>query len=762
MKKKSSTSSSKSQKAREELLQFLIQKKENQVTTEEKKKHVRILHSHHTNAEGILNELQQNESDYVERISSLKSYQSITKQSQKEKLFQTEWTDEQTRLQELSWKLEQNVTEIFHSLLFNDVTLSVPINELLATKEKQQNERREMKTIYQNQLQDVNSLIRDFQGPTEANSSNTTRRNSNKKKQGQSEEEIENQRKEDENKKMMVSSLIADLLMKIRLDFQLKWSQLTENEESLEKMIQKDLSLIQAQTKKEILEKQNSQIIENLIQIFQEIDIQDVLDWNKSLAEFERKSLGEEEGTTTDSDLMKESLVQTFLQMTSPMKSPRLSPRQQEQQLLSPRSPHSPRSIKGGAPSSAFQKKESFPIRGKSPTKKGGEGAAEDPSTAMKDTVLELIEKLSQKNNSSIISSEKIQLLLNDSDISPMIFQYLYQIYLMDQEYHRLVEQRKTERQQINEELGIFNEQEELEEGDDDQSLAGSISTGKKKENNANANNISPPASTRTTHPKDTSYGNLPSKSAHLIFCKNYKKAEITGMPRKTLLEILTKELTASYSYLTIDDILLHEQWYRRLKQLSQKYKAFSQSYYQQRNLLISNMKLEIKNVIQEKKEAFINFQNSMKMKCKKELLMSRLLEMKAIRDNRQEEYFKEVQAQKLREEELLLKQQELLEKERNEKKELLNHYYQEKQARERKQKELLDAEEFKEKEKLKELIEANKSKIVFRQQKIEDKRIQMKLMEVREFVCLYYSRLCLIYWDSFKGTSTGRREEEN
>jgi hypothetical protein len=743
MKKKSSTSSSKSQKAREELLQFLTQKKENQVTTEEKKKHVRILHSHHTNAEGILNELQQNESDYVERISSLKSYQSITKQSQKEKLFQTEWTDEQTRLQELSWKLEQNVTEIFHSLLFNDVTLSVPINELLATKEKQQNERREMKTIYQNQLQDVNSLIRDFQGPSEANSSSTTRKNNKKK---QSEEEIENQRKEDENKKMMVSSLIADLLMKIRLDFQLKWSQLTENEDSLEKQIQKDLSRIQEQTKKEILEKQNSQIIENLIQIFQEIDIQDVLDWNKSLAEFERKSLGEEEeGITTNSDLMKESLVQTFLQMTSassPMKSPRLSPRQQEHQLLSPRSPHSPRSIKGGrgAVSSSFQKKESFPLGGKSPTKKGEEGTTEDPSTAMKDTVLELIEKLSQKNNSSIISSEKIQLLLNDSDISPMIFQYLYQIYLMDQEYHRLLEQRKTERQQINEELGIFNEQDELEEGDDDQSLAGSITSGKRKENNVNANNISPPASTKTTHAKDTSYGNLPSKSAHLIFCKNYKKAEITGMPRKTLLEILTKELTASYSYLTIEDILLHEQWYRRLKQLSQKYKSFAQSYYQQRNLLISNMKLEIKNVIQEKKEAFINFQNSMKMKCKKELLMSRLLEMKAIRDNRQEEYFKEVQAQKLREEELLLKQQELLDKERNEKKELLNHYYQEKQARERKQKELLDAEEFKEKEKLKELIEANKSKIVFRQQKIEEKRIQMKLMEVRELVFCIFS----------------------
>eukprot|EP01032_Pedospumella_encystans_P023599 gene23599-26711_t len=55
----------------------------------------------------------------------------------------------------------------------------------------------------------------------------------------------------------------------------------------------------------------------------------------------------------------------------------------------------------------------------------------------------------------------------------------------------------------------------------------------------------------------------------HDTFVKIYRKAQVTGMQRKRMLEILKAELP----HIALDVLLTHEEWYRKMKLLSSKYR---------------------------------------------------------------------------------------------------------------------------------------------------------------------------------------------
>jgi hypothetical protein len=77
------------------------------------------------------------------------------------------------------------------------------------------------------------------------------------------------------------------------------------------------------------------------------------------------------------------------------------------------------------------------------------------------------------------------------------------------------------------------------------------------------------------------------SDADHDMFVKIYRKAQVTGMQRKNMLQILTAELPQQSQ----EAINLHEEWYRKMKFLNNKYKESEAVYATTRADLVAQAK---------------------------------------------------------------------------------------------------------------------------------------------------------------------------
>jgi hypothetical protein len=710
--KKTASSSLKSQKAREELLQFLTQKKEQEKTDRnyDRRKHVRILHNHHlSNADNILEELNSTDSSYIDRITSLKSYQSITKQAEKEKVYQLEWFDERHRLDSTLHRLEHSVNDTFQSLLLGDVALSSEINDVLSLQEHQSQERRQFKAGYDQQLKEVKRLIEEFHL-----SQVGEERTMNKKRR----DEVENEK---EDKSVLVTSIIADLLMKLRLDFQRKWNSFEEEEKKLDKEIHSIYNTFQRILHNDFIKNQNNEILNNLKNIFNEIDVKDLIEWNQSV--------------TYEAFVEDYNPIVPLLDLPNNdgLKGGR-SPKKQKESPINPDTLvdtfvliNSPRTKETGRNSNL---KESFPLT--SPRKTNNEpfspnkneNALEtDANDKIRDTLKNLLmENVSSNNTNSGKSKEEIkkfQFLFTDLEISPILYQYLYQIYLLDQDYTSRLKEKYYEKQIFCNDVGIIMPSKTMDDGDD---FDGNTPRSSRKQEEETIN--------QERKDEQGFYGNFPDKISHDIFIKIYRKAELTGMLRKKMLELLKTELLSSYPSLIMDDILLHEEWYRKMKMINNKYKQYEIQYKTQRKEIIQQMKTTIKQLLIEKKEKFIADQQLMELNSKRSILYEQLSLMKEERQKKESLQYNEYMRKQQELKEMNHQKELLLQQEREYKKSLLLNYYNEKRQLEEQQRRRLEEQKQQEMERTKLLIEENKPKILFRQQKVEEKRQKQKLLE--------------------------------
>jgi hypothetical protein len=712
--KKTASSSSKSQKARDELLQYLTQKKDQEKNDRnyDRKKHVRILHNHHlSNADNILEELNSTDSSYIDRITSLKSYQSVTKQVGKEKVYQLEWLDERNRLQSTLHHLEHSVNDTFQSLLLGDVTLSGEINDVLSLQEHQNHERRQFKAGYDQQLKEVKRLIEEFH-------------HSQVSSQSIKDVVKDSELSTSEDKSVLVTSIIADLLMKLRLDFQRKWNSFEEEERKLGKEIYSMYNSFQRILHNDFIKNQNNEILKNLKNIFNEIDVKDLIEWNHTV--------------TQEAFIEDCNPLISLLDLPSGDGAKVESPKKLQDRLIHPDTLvdtfvliNSPRTKDTGRNSNL---KESFPLT--SPRKnisesfspsKNENGYETDANDKIKDTLKNLLmENISSSNSNSGKSKEEIkkfQFLFTDLEISPILYQYLYQIYLLDQDYSSKQQEKYYEKQIFCNEVGIIMPSKgsslTIDDGDD---IDGDIP---RSSRNQQENKIA-----NERNDEGGFYGNFPDKISHDIFVKIYRKSEVTGMQRKKMLELLKTELLSLYPSLIMDDILLHEEWYRKMKIINNKHKQYEIQYKTQRKEIIQQMKTTIKQLLIEKKEKFVADQQLMEINSKRSILYEQLSLMKEERQKKES----------LRYDEFITKQQELkemnhqkellLQHEREYKKSLLLNYHNEKRQQEEQQRRRLEEQKQQEIERTKQLIEENKPKILFRQQKVEEKRQKQKLLE--------------------------------
>lgn len=213
----------------------------------------------------------------------------------------------------------------------------------------------------------------------------------------------------------------------------------------------------------------------------------------------------------------------------------------------------------------------------------------------------------------------------------------------------------------------------------------------------------------------------------HAIFAKVYKKAQVTGMKRKLMLELLTAQLKATRS---LDEILTHEEWHRKMKSIALKYKESDAVYSTSRQDMAAQAKKELIALRSLRIEQLQREKELESHEQRRATMHRRLNELKA---------HKQLIEATRRHEELLLQESQLqqqqaeaeaLQRERLLKKELVGQFklLREQQERERLETERRESEAADKQAKM--MIEQNKPKVALRAQKNDEKEARKRAKE--------------------------------
>lgn len=222
--------------------------------------------------------------------------------------------------------------------------------------------------------------------------------------------------------------------------------------------------------------------------------------------------------------------------------------------------------------------------------------------------------------------------------------------------------------------------------------------------------------------------------SDHDIFCKIFKKAQVTGMKRKIMMELLTSQLPSK----SMDDILLHEEWYRKMKLLQGKYKDAEAVYKTNRQDLMNEARKAVADFIVQKKEEEERDRLLDEQEMRREALHRKLSTQQEEKEREMRAKLEEMKQQEAERRAQLEEEDRRREAERSQKKELVQVFRQQRLAILEEKKRLQLEEEAMAAAALKEEIERNRSKVEQREKKLEEKLQQRKQREVRAVHLLY------------------------
>lgn len=213
----------------------------------------------------------------------------------------------------------------------------------------------------------------------------------------------------------------------------------------------------------------------------------------------------------------------------------------------------------------------------------------------------------------------------------------------------------------------------------------------------------------------------------HDIFVKIYKKAQVTGMQRKAMLDIMRAELPK----IAHESILTHEEWYRKMKFIGAKYKDAEALYTTARADMIAQAKVKLHEhralkleLLQREREAEIHEKHRSE-------IHARLSELQAQRFEHDQEA---LALHKQQEAELLAKlraQEEALQQEKSEKKQQVEQFKALREAAEAQARAAQVEQQKAAQEQLKALIEANRPNVERRAQLVNEKEEQRRQREV-------------------------------
>jgi hypothetical protein len=633
---------------------------------------IRILHNSAILPDNheVFQQLQETNVILEERLASLKTLRSHTKQTNTTNLLKGEWTDENVRLNALRNKVENSIKTYLQLMIVNSNQLNVNTSILNTTpnngmpgfgnigrttskmmktglssdvhsdgnagvippesrqdvtfiinfidstiyeEEKLTKERVSLRSSYQNQLKEIKRIINNAH--KQAIHSNPVTRpvgdQNGEKEQIDTLSDVHQQ-------VSMIRGVIADLFLNLRCDHSKTWQNLRHQEDDLKCQLTALDKQIHEMLKTETLKKQDAFLESELIKLLKACT-----------------SLNHNAPTT---------MITSAAESVSPQVTPR-----------SPRKLNSPRSKNYHKP------------------------VFEGPSISISDNGISAnLDNFFVTNNDAELAS----VVQTDPDLAAILQSYFHQIQHVDQELSHLKEQSSMEISQLHVDL-------ELDPG--------------------------------------VPYGGW-NQEAHENFVKIYRKATLTGMQRKKMMEVLGNALPNE----SRESIMAHEEYVRGMKRISSKYKQMEQTQIVKRQELMIQLSKEVQDYNEEKAEK-IRYEQQLQQHEEKRMMIHERLESlrqeKLMHDEekRMEEL---LNAQEEDKQQLLRLQQ--LEAERQERNRKLTEYREEKRKLLEQQNLQMEMERKRMADELKRLIEENRSKVEFRAHKIEEKNLQRKLKEVQ------------------------------
>jgi len=219
------------------------------------------------------------------------------------------------------------------------------------------------------------------------------------------------------------------------------------------------------------------------------------------------------------------------------------------------------------------------------------------------------------------------------------------------------------------------------------------------------------------------------SSADHDIFVKIYRKAQVTGMQRKLMLDFLKAELPEQ----PLDAILTHEEWYRKMKLIAQKYRESEALYTTTRLDLIAQAKTNLQEHRAHKLELLERLRESEMHERHRAEIHARLGELHAQKESFEASQYEARRAQEAAAQERLRAQEEALRQENLEKKQQVERFKLLREQAEAEAREEAEAQAKAAQEHLRMLIEQNKPKVERRAQLVNEKEDKRRQKEVRK-----------------------------
>eukprot|EP01039_Chlorochromonas_danica_P003981 gene3980-4355_t len=214
--------------------------------------------------------------------------------------------------------------------------------------------------------------------------------------------------------------------------------------------------------------------------------------------------------------------------------------------------------------------------------------------------------------------------------------------------------------------------------------------------------------------------------SHHDVFVKIYRKAQLTGMKRQLMLSLLQSELPSH----SLDEILLHEEWYRKMKFIQAKYKDSEKDYRVKRQDLLDEARRAVRSYFDNKRQEEENDKLLEEQEMRRYELHKRLAALREEKEKELQDRLAALQSEQATMTAMQEEEMRLMEAERQKKKEVLAQYHQLKQAQLEEQERKKAEQEAAAAEALKTLIEKNRSKVELRAQKFQEKQQEKKLKQ--------------------------------
>lgn len=551
--------------------------------------------------------LDESNAKYEQKMANLLKFNTKSKKTMKVQMHNSEWVNEQLRLQMLAKKIELAVGNILDQVLSESPT-DEALHEVMDCMNGYYNARKKNQTELANQLQNIKEMLKESRKPKKVAKNTLGRTTGGKGGPTEAGSEINEEDSASGSQNMAVQSIIAELFIKLRSDHAKIWKYWQKQESELRASINATAQALTQDIRKDSISTQDEKLREEFARIL-------ALPTNT------------DEGTSGKHSISISSSGKAH-------------------------------TVEVGTPSKSMSTK-----------------AARDDSSQGHFTQAGSVRAAAE-------DTESLQL-----ELELVMEHWLHKIALLDKSHEVNVLAKEAEKATFYAEIGM------------PMPVSG----------------------------KPDPYGGWGS-AEHDTFVKIYKKAQVTGMQRKVMLEILKAELPN----VSHESILTHEEWYRKMKFIAAKYKDAESLYTTTRADLIAQAKEKLHEqralkleLLQREREAEIHEKHRSE-------IHARLSELQAQRFEHDQE---QLALHKKEETELLAKlhaQEEALMQEKLEKKQQVERFKALREAAEAEARLKAVEQEKASQEALRALIEAHRPNVERRAQLVSEKEEQRRQKEVK------------------------------